>query len=147
MNTISLSKYLSRYVGLKGENLKKLHHEDVKILFPYIKRASFKFIEKNPELINKNKVVIVNDGRSCIPYYIENKMFDDFDELLLEEDKKEDINYKEYDYSKLSIYELKQLLRRAFNSYKNQFLAKKELTNRGIVKKKYKRNEFKNYNE
>ena len=43
----------------------------------------------------------------------------------------------------MSIYELKQLLDRKFNSTNNSRNAKRELESRGIIKKKYKREKIK----
>ena len=48
----------------------------------------------------------------------------------------------------MTIYELKQLLNRKFNSYKNSREARKELEKRGVVlTKKYNRNEVKRMKE
>ncbi len=55
-------------------------------------------------------------------------------------DKKPTVDNKKYDYTKMSIYELKCLLRRKFNSYANRRNARKELERRGVVlTKKYSR--------
>ena len=58
----------------------------------------------------------------------------------MEELPKQQVNYRKYDYTKLSIYELKCLLRRKFNSVANQKNAKCELERRGLVlSRKYNR--------
>ena len=50
------------------------------------------------------------------------------------------IDDNHYDYSQLSEYELRQLLRRKFSSYRNQINARRELSQRGIaITKKYNR--------
>ena len=138
---ISLSKFLSRYCYLKGETLKKVTHQEVKELFPEFKRSSFKEINEHPELLVTGKVILVNDGKKTIPYYslpIEEDK--DYTELMREEVKKLEINDKHYDYSSLSIYELRLLLRHRFNSLRNQCCARNELKSRGVVlSKKYNR--------
>ena len=64
-------------------------------------------------------------------------------DVLREEDEIREIDYGNYDYSSMSIYELKKLLDKKFNSNSNSRCAKKELENRGVIKKKYDRKKFK----
>ena len=145
-NKITLSKFLSRYAFLQGCDLTKVTHEEVKKLFPNIKRSSFEEIENNPDLIYDGNVVLVSDGKKTIPYYvpkIEEKEIEYMD-FNREEIKEEGPDDTVYDYSSMSIYELRCLLERKFNSYRNQCCARNELNKRGIVlRKKYDRNEFK----
>lgn len=144
-NTISLSKFLSRYGNLKGDVLNKITHDDVKILFPQFKRTTFEFIRNNQELLHKGEAFLVDDGNRVIPYKVPilSRTQEKYIEVIREEDKpiiKEEIDY---DYVSMSIYELKQLLDRKFNSVNVRRLAQRELNKRGLVKKKYNRNEFK----
>lgn len=143
---ISLSKFLSRYAFLEGEDLKKITHDEVKKLFPEFKRSSFEEILDNPELLKSGKVVIVYDGKKKVPYYIPRveKNTEEFMDFHRESVKERQIDDNVYDYSNMSIYELRCLLQRKFNSYRNQTSARKELDRRGVVlRKKYNRCEFK----
>lgn len=144
-NEINMSKFLSRYCNLIGNNLSKITHEDVRVLFPKIKRASFEEVSQNPKLLAIGKVVYVNDGKNVIPYYTPNVDFDILDEPtpVNKKEEKRVINKKK-DYAKMSIYELRCILRRKFNSCSCQRKARCELEKRGIVlSKKYNRCEEK----
>ena len=145
-NEISLSKFLSRYCYLTGEKLCKVTHEEVKQLFPQFKRSSFKEINEHPELLMTGKVILVNDGRKTIPYYsqiVENE-YDNYQVLEREEAPKIKIDDERHDYSSMSLYELRLLLRKKFNSVRNQNCARREIKKRGIVlSKKYNRCEMK----
>ncbi len=70
LNEIKLSKFLVRYCNLRGEDLTKIRHEDVKVLFPTLKRASFEELENNPKKLASGEILLVNDGRKVIPYYV-----------------------------------------------------------------------------
>ena len=50
-NEITLAKFLTRYLGIVGEDVKKISHDDVRYLFPEVKRSSFSYIEKYPRSI------------------------------------------------------------------------------------------------
>lgn len=147
--TITLSKFLSRTLGLGGSDLKKISHLDAKILFPQLKRSTFEYVNKHPEEITRGKILMVSDGRTVIPYYVptlETKL--DFYEVKIEREEPRKINDERYDYTAMSIYELKQLLNTRFNSYRNSREARRELEKRGIVlTKKYNRNEIKKMKE
>lgn len=68
-NAISINDFLAKYYGRSDFDGKKLIHENVKSLFPDIKRWSFEDIVKNPELVYTGKVVLVRDSNNrCIPY-------------------------------------------------------------------------------
>ena len=142
---ISLAKYLSRFVSLNGRDLRKVTHDEVRLLFPNIRRASIAEVKKNPSLICTGEVILVDDGRNIVPYYIPQERCENIEsEFIREEVKKDKIDDTVYDYANMSIYELRCLLKRKFNSYRNQACAKMELGRRGIVlHKKYKRSEEK----
>ena len=144
---ISLSKFLSRYVCMQGDNLKRITHEEVKYLFPYLKRTSFDMIEEHKELLYMGKITLVSDGKKIIPYYTPELEYSEleYNNLEREEDAPFEVDDNHYDYSSLSEYELRQLLRRKFSSYRNQVNARRELSNRGIaITKKYNRASYKN---
>ena len=92
------------------------------------------------------KVILVNDGRKTIPYYsqiVENE-YDNYQVLEREEAPKIKIDDERHDYSSMSLYELRLLLRKKFNSVRNQNCARREIKKRGIVlSKKYNRCEMK----
>lgn len=147
--TITLSKFLSRTLGLEGSDLKRITHLDAKTLFPDLKRSTFEHVEKCPEEILTGKIMMVSDGKTIVPYYVPTlKTEFEIQEVKIEYDEVEEIVDKKYDYADMTIYELKQLLNRKFNSYKNSREARKELEKRGIVlTKKYNRNEVKRMKE
>lgn len=142
---ISLAKFLARYYNLTGKDLKKIRHEDVKELFPDVRRISFEDLRKKPQLLALGIVLLVNDGHRTIPYFAP--------ELTLKETEYNEINREAipstindrfYNYSELNERELRNLLVRKKNSYRNQKAARKELESRGIsITKKYNRNDYK----
>lgn len=139
-NSVTLSKFLSRFLRVDGQTLTKITHSDVKTLFPELKRASFEYVEKHPEDVMMGKILMVSDGKKVIPYIVpENKKCDSITKMpKYEEEVKEK---KEYDYTNMKIYELKKLLNVRFNTYKVSRSARNELENRGVeLRKKYKRN-------
>ena len=140
-NTISLAKFLSRYLLIAGKDLKKLTHEDVKYLFPQLKRTTFKKVEQDPTLLLSGKVLLVSDGYSIIPYYVPEVLEMDSgcaDFVMCEVEEYHEEEY--YDFMSMTNYELKKLLENKLNSRKNRMRAKRELEDRGIImKRKYKR--------
>lgn len=135
---ISLSKFLSRYAFIKGKELNKIKHKEVKFLFTFLKRATFDEIKKDKSLLYMGKVVLVDDGDRVIPYYVPELTYEEntYNELYREEETYE-IDDNVYDYSSLSEYELKCLLKKNNSSYRNQREARKELERRGISLKKH----------
>ena len=80
---------------------------------------------------------MVDDGRKIIPYILpeldyENSFLLD---VLRQEDDVKEIDYGEYDYTSMSIYELKKLLDRKFNSTNNSRHAKRK----NIIEKNLKK--------
>lgn len=144
-NCISLSKFLARFGSLQGEALSQITHDEVKILFPQFKRTTFEYAKENKELVSTGKILMVDDGKKIIPSILPilNEKNDFLLDVLREEDEIKEVDYGEYDYTSMSIYELKQLLDRKFNSTNNSRNAKRELESRGIIKKKYKREKIK----
>ena len=140
-NEISLAKFLSRYLFITGEDLCHLTHEDVKQLFPQLRRVSLEHVRRHPILIISNKVLLVNDGRKTIPYRI--PKVKEFDGVIRQFNLiKDEMVYHEgpYDIVSMSNYELKTLLNNKFNPRSDRMHALKELEERGIIlKKKYNR--------
>ena len=145
-NTISLAKFISKYLGVEGSGIKKLSHEDAKHLFPNLKRSSFSFVEKHPFELESGNVILVTDGKKIIPYFTPNLIRKETDEeLVIELDKKKENNIVN-DYANMKIYELKKLLNVKFNGRSISRQARRELEDRGVIlNKKYNRQEFKKW--
>ena len=62
-NVISLSKFLARYANLTGKDLVNLTHDEVKVLFPQIKRTSFDYVDEHQDEMASGKVALVSDGK------------------------------------------------------------------------------------
>ena len=143
-NEISIYKFLYTYLFITNKDLYKITHEDVKILFPYLKRCSFDDVKKNPHLIKDRKVVFVNDGRKTIPYYVPEieDYFQEKNTIGMVKDE-EYVERSYYDFENMSNYELKETLENKNNARKNRMKAKQELEERGLIlKKKYKREKY-----
>ena len=88
-NALSINEFLETFYGKIDLKEKKLAHENIKSLFPDIKRGSFEDIVKNPELVYTGKVVFVRDYNNiCIPYLtgydFELDGLDDREKLIVE---------------------------------------------------------------
>ena len=137
--SVTLSKFLSRFLMVDGMALTKVTHADVKMLFPTLKRSSFEYVEKHPEEVMMGRILMVNDGKKVIPYIVpEVRKIDITMMPKFVEEKR--TGKRETDYTKMRVYELKSLLNLRFNTYKVSRSARNELENRGeLLKKKYKR--------
>ena len=169
-NEISLSKFLARYCNLTGKDLSRLTHTDVSILFPALRRVErrefetcyddeelmdfddsldeCKEYETLDDLVISGRAMLVNDGRRVVPYYvpeINRETLEEPMELNMEVvDTTIHVDNARHDYTKMNIYELRNMLRRKFNSGMNQRNARRELERRGVVlSKKYNRVEEK----
>lgn len=145
---MNLSKFLTRFCNITGKDLSQLHHEDVYWLFPNLKRATFKKIEENPELVATGQIIIVDDGKTLVPYYAPKILYDQLSEPteFVLKDKKTGsmVDYSKHDVIRMNEYELRLMLRKKFNSIANQRQARRELEDRGVVlSKKYNRTEEK----
>ncbi len=143
-NVITLAKFLSRYLGVNGEFTKYLTHDDIKYMFPSIKRSSFSYIDEHKGAVECGFILLVNDGRKTIPYYA--PVVNQEQSVVIEEEKKEDNKKKNIDYANMRIFELRELLNVKFNGYHTSRMARRELEDRGVVlRKKYNREEFKKW--
>lgn len=70
---MSIGTFLNYFCNIRDENgieYYNITHLDVKELFPYIKRSSYHFALKNPDLIRNGNILLVKDYNSrTIPYY------------------------------------------------------------------------------
>lgn len=68
-NEISLSKFLTHYYELHDANILNMTHDDIKNLFPQIKRLSFDYAKKNKDSLASGKIIMVKDCKGdIIPY-------------------------------------------------------------------------------
>ncbi len=76
---LNVSSFLKRYYEISHEAIKNMTHADIKALFPELRRASFEYIQKNPELLATGKVILVEDVKHYqVPYFTPNvSTFDD----------------------------------------------------------------------
>ena len=147
-NVITLSKFLSRYANLTGEDLVNMTHEEVRVLLPHFKRTTFEYIEKNEDELANGNILLVSDGKKVIPYFAPELTQDETKTQVIRKMEKRTNEDNIIDYTSLSVFELKKLLRKKFNSGKNKSGAKKELEKRGVIlRKKYNRNKVKNEGE
>lgn len=130
---MSLAKFLTRYEFITGSDLKNITHEDVKDLFPELKRCSFKYVEKNKQALYSGDVVLVDDGHKVIPYVVpkDKDLDQEYTEVSMEKVIEPSIDDSYYDYADMSISDLKILLNQKFSSCRNKTLAKRELVHRG----------------
>lgn len=154
--SMSLSKFLSRYVNVRGSALNKVTHSDVRILFPDLQtmplteiKHSSKPDEDNTKLVYSGDIVLVTDGREIVAYVAPELKCVEEDEMNFYGKKAEQkINNDIGNCADLNEYELRLLLRRKFNSLTVQSAARRELRSRGVaITKKYKRNNKKIFYE
>ena len=143
LNEMKMAKFLARFCNVTGKDLYKVHHTDLKYYFPKLKRADelmdFDLLsdKQKIQLAATGQVIYVNDGRKTIPYITPEIEYTEFDEPVA---FKYYGRFKVLDVTTMNVYELRQTLRRKFNSVTNQRLARRELEDRGIVlRKKYDR--------
>lgn len=87
-HAITINEFLENYYGKNSFKGRKFIHENIKTLFPDIKRVDFEDIVKNPELVYTGQVVLVKDANNnCIPYVVEKQIdisLDDREYLITE---------------------------------------------------------------
>ena len=103
---ISLRKFLMLYLNITYDRKYKITHQDVKVLFPDLKRASLDDIKKDPYLLITKKIVLVNDGRNVVPY-IKPMLLDE--EMELTDIDMEVEHRRSYDFDNMTKNELKAL--------------------------------------
>ena len=133
---ISLAKFLAVYYCFEGEGLKTLKHEDIKKHFPYICVCEDE--DNLDKLIDSGKILLVDDGKKILPYYLKNLNDTKYDIYLK---KQKNINQSNCikDFTEMNNFELLQLLNIRFNKRSISNKARKELNNRGkVLKRTYK---------
>lgn len=125
--SISIERFLSNILGVKVEELLRAHltHEDLKEMFPKLKRESIAKVLDDPSLLTAGKVVYVTDSLNrTIPYKTERERFtdiefqSDFDRVMDPVEWKKpacDVPRIKYeDLSSFSTYELCELAKKLF---------------------------------
>ena len=124
---IDLISFLRNYYGINNSSLKSncLTHNDVKVLFPFIKRTSFDEVRRNYECSHRGVIIMVYDARgSVIPYlnpFIKNIEYD-YDEVDNYCDDSEIFELDDIDIlSKEELLKIRKSLRKAkaFSQEKN----------------------------
>ena len=138
---ITLSKFLSRYLMMSGDGLKKLSHKDIKVLFPNIKRCSF---EDAKILYLEGKAVYVTDGKNIVPYIVPKQELENSEYTQIYSAKQKQKNKRSKNYTDMSIDELLCLLNTKFNKQSTSRKAREELEDRGYtLKRTYKVRKYK----
>ena len=114
-NCINLNSFLISYCGIWNDALVtgKISHNDMKFLFPYLKKVSFEHALKNIKDVYVGNIVLVKDSYGHIAPYI-NPKIREVNDIEVNEVNAETI-YKEGKFEKaielenLSIYELAML--------------------------------------
>lgn len=77
-NSISLKKFLLIYYGMCDLELynKPIKHQDIKKLFPYIKRVSFESLLLDKNLLYSGDIIAVKDSCGNVAPYINPKLND-----------------------------------------------------------------------
>jgi hypothetical protein len=130
--SISIERFVSNILGVKVEDLLRAHltHEDVKEMFPTLKRESFVRVLDDPELVASGKVIFVTDSTNrTIPYINDRKRFID-EELQIDFDRVMDP--VEWENSEVVVprYSYEELTK--FNTYELSEYAK-QLYNLGLI--------------
>lgn len=97
-NSISIRNFLISYCNIYCEEVLKneITHKDIRVLFPYLKRISFEYVEKNLKQVYTGQILLVKDKfGNIVPYAKPELMeYDDIDvdiELETEEELFEDV--------------------------------------------------------
>jgi len=111
--SISLKSFLIDFCGIFNDILlnEKVSNNDIKNLFPELKRVSFDYINKNPKEIYTGEVILVKDSFGFIVPYkkpvIEEYL--EIPDIEINEDIKEKAIEEVVNLEKLNLYELSEL--------------------------------------
>ena len=76
VKNLSVKSFLERYYGITNEGISSMTHRVASSFFPQLKRASFEYIQKNPELVSTGKIVLVEDvNHAQAPYFMPEEEF------------------------------------------------------------------------
>ena len=116
-NSISLKKFLMFYYGVCESNIlsHNLTHKDIKILFPYLKRASFDYVLDNIKEIYTGSIIMVRDSIGNSVPYINPKLdicIEDYGDMKITEEDMDKTFEEIIDLENLNLYELVQLAKK-----------------------------------
>lgn len=145
MEKMSITKFLSRYYGVNNSNICNLTHQDVKILFPEIKRCSFNYANKNFEEIVKGNIILVEDRRGNIaPYFVFQCEYDVYEEIFDFDSKENDEKILDVTSEELAEFSKWQLIQSLKECRNCPYMRKKicrEMQDRGM-KQRDKRRDY-----
>ncbi len=71
IRNINVQSFLERYYGISHEGISKMTHKTATSFFPQLRRTSFEFVQKNPELVSTGKIIMVEDAEHFeAPYWM-----------------------------------------------------------------------------
>ena len=77
VRNLNVQSFLEKYYGITHEGISNMTHKVASSFFPQLKRASFEYIQKNPELVTTGKIVLVEDVQHLMaPYFMPEESFD-----------------------------------------------------------------------
>ena len=139
---ISIFKFLSRYYGILLDKGMEYSHKDLKKEFSNLKRCSFEYANKNPDLIASGKIIYVYDCfDNIVPYICPDEIIISNISCVSSDEKKadeDDIMLMDC-LSDLPTYVVRNLLSKYKNKPSFYKIIKNELIRRGVYQnKKYK---------
>ena len=111
--SISLKSFLMIFCGICNETLLqgKISHDDVKHLFPELKKSTFEYLSKNINEIYTGNIILVKDSYGFIAPY-QKPLIEEYIEIPdieIIDDKKEKAIEEIVNLENLSLYELSEL--------------------------------------
>lgn len=70
VGTIDIKSFMKKYYGISHEDIARMSHDVVSTFFPELRRTSFTYAEKNPELVSRGNIVLVRDSNNNVAPYI-----------------------------------------------------------------------------
>lgn len=156
-NSMSMESFLSKILGITDIGIIRAHltHDDIKKMFPKIKRASIAQVLDDPALVFTGEVILVRDSENkSVPYINDrqnfmgnsvNPMTDDLSCVMDEGEwtrpKEETPRFRYEELESMSVYELACLAKIYHDSGQiaNREMVIRELTSRSDSKQGVKR--------
>lgn len=133
---IIMPKFLYEYFGVTDLNIFEMTHDDVKVLFPELKRSSFEEIQKDYTCIYNGNVILVRDKKGdIIPYYNPLRYLEmEFECLEKIERPKKIKQQNNIDIEELSNYQLKEEYKKEkkLHQYSLCRILKREISSRKL---------------
>lgn len=148
--SISLKSFLIIFCGICNDTLLKgkVSHDDIKHLFPELKRVSFDYINKNINEIYTGKVILVKDSYDFIVPYKKPliEKYIEIPDIEIVEEKCEEAIEEIVNLENLSLYELSELGKKykeekRLTEYRSVCRLIKKINNESGIKEFHKRKE------